>query len=101
MSCHRKLLRVVSFTLHSSDGKKLRGKIFIDRAMISIGFAGYGEKAALRGKGTPILIEYRDDATVHVPSELAPVIHVFGDITSDNTTDNISLAGAAEKKREE
>ena len=90
--------KTVPFILQSPDGKKIKGYICISAGMIAIGFSGYGEHSAPKCKGTPILIEYHEDDVVHTPGELAPLVHIFEDINTDNTT-TVSLAGASEKRR--
>lgn len=59
---------------------------------LQIGFDDYGERTAEPGRGTPVVIEFRNKI---------PYVLVFADINSEDPTHIISLAGAAEDKRKD
>jgi hypothetical protein len=85
---------IIPFTLRAPSGKKIKGTIEIGERMLMIGLQGYGEHSAIKGQGTPIVIEYHDHNGVELPQ-----VHVFADINKDDPTHSISLSGAKESLR--
>ena len=57
---------------------------------IFIGFAGYGDAGSADGHGIPVMIESRDGI---------PYVLIWADINNEDPTHEISLANAAESKR--
>lgn len=63
--------------------------VYVQSNYIAVGFKGYGEKAAMPGSGSPVLIENRDGI---------PHVIIWGDINDENPTHTISLENALESK---
>ena len=58
--------------------------------MVTIDIAGYGEKTATDGNGTPVVLDYYDGKLQ---------VHVWADINKEEPTHCIDLAGALESRR--
>lgn len=83
---------LVETGIQCGDREFQRAQVITGNKFIEIRPHGYGEKTAIAGHGSPVLIEFHD-------GELRVV--VFGDINQEDPTHIISLEGAKEVCRDE
>lgn len=80
---------VVSGKLANTEGAgDLEVTVRVTRDGVEILFEGYGDKCSEPGHGVPILIENCNGV---------PRVVIWGDITSEDPTHNVTLEGAREK----
>ncbi len=72
---------------HESSSNQLKASVQFTKQCVQIGFAGYGECNAAPGHGMPVVIEVLDGH---------PRVLIWADITKEDPTHVVSLAGAAE-----